>query len=379
MFQRARRVSVSGQSTESVNLAALANDIPRGAWDTAPITALLLPIAALGQGPSGVLLVAISPAKSLDESYGTFFDLLARQIATSIADARSHEEERKRTESLAELDRTKTAFFTNISHEFRTPLTLLLAPIEETLENPNATLGEEERSHLEVAHRNGMRLLKLVNTLLDFARIEAGGIQASYEPADLCSLTTDLVSMFRSVVETAGLYLAIECAPLEDPIFVDRDMWEKVVLNLMSNAFKFTFNGGIRVRLNDQGNSVEFAITDTGCGIPESELPRLFERFHRVEGASGRTFEGSGIGLALVQEFVKLHGGKVTVESAVGRGSTFRVFIPKGKGHLPPERIQSVANQGSGVRDFKSYVAEAAKWFSRSPEKATDFPVPSRR
>jgi signal transduction histidine kinase/FixJ family two-component response regulator len=354
----------------STRLAA----VPIGPWSDPPNRAAIVPIRSnTAHQLAGFLVAGLSPRLRYDESYRVFLDLVSSQIATAIANARAYEEEKKRAEALAEIDRAKTTFFTNISHEFRTPLTLLLTPIEETLGKPNATLGQEERSHLEVAHRNGMRLLKLVNTLLDFARIEAGRIQATYAPADLCSLTTDLASMFHSVIEKAGLYLEIECVPLEEPVYVDRDMWEKIVLNLISNAFKFTFNGGIRVQLSDRGKSVELTVVDTGTGIPESELPRLFERFHRVEGASGRTFEGSGIGLALVQELVKLHGGRVAVESAVGRGSTFRVFIPKGKAHLPTERIQSVSNNSSA--ESASYLAEASKWLPGPSEQAMNFPV----
>jgi signal transduction histidine kinase len=326
-----RKVIETGQIELVDDLKGL-GAVPRGPWSDPPSQAAVVPVRSnTAHQLAGFLVAGLSPRLRYDDSYRGFLYLASSQIATAVANARAYAEEKKRAEALAEIDRAKTTFFTNISHEFRTPLTLLLTPIEETLGNSNATLGAEERSHLAVAHRNGMRLLKLVNTLLDFARIEAGRIQASYEPADLCSLTRDLASMFRSVIERSGLYLAIECAPLEQAIYVDRDMWEKIVLNLMSNAFKFTFNGGIRVELKDQGNSVELALTDTGTGIPEPELPRLFERFHRVQGASGRTFEGSGIGLALVQELVKLHDGKVTVESAVGHGSTFEVAIPKGK------------------------------------------------
>jgi PAS domain S-box-containing protein len=370
------KVIATGQIELVEDLSSRLAAVPTGPWSDPPSRAAIVPIHSnTAHQLAGFLVAALSPRLRYDDSYRGFLELVSSQIATAVANARAYEEEKKRAEALAEIDRAKTTFFTNISHEFRTPLTLLLTPIEETLGKPDATLGQEERSHLEVAHRNGMRLLKLVNTLLDFARIEAGRIQATYEPADLCVLTADLASMFRSVIERAGLYLEVACAPLGEPIYVDRDMWEKIVLNLISNAFKFTFNGGIRVQLNDSGQCVEFAVVDTGTGIPGSELPRLFERFHRVHGAAGRTFEGSGIGLALVHELVKLHGGRVSVESVVGRGSTFRVLIPKGKAHLPPDRIQSASNNSSAGRAISSYVAEASKWIPGSSEQVVDFPV----
>ena len=178
-----------------------------------------------------------------------------------------------------------------------------------------------------------------MNTLLDFSRVEAGRIQATYEPTDLASLTRELASLFRSACEQAGLSLVVETPELATPVHVDREMWEKIVLNLLSNAFKFTFAGEIRVSLRSEGEYAVLRVADTGTGIPEAELPRLFERFHRIEGARGRTHEGTGIGLALVQELVGLHKGSIEVASTLGRGSIFTVRIPLGTRHLPPDRI----------------------------------------
>jgi signal transduction histidine kinase len=225
-------------------------------------------------------------------------------------------------------------FFSNVSHEFRTPLTLMLGPLEDALA---AQLPGEQRDRLDVAHRNSLRLLKLVNSLLDFSRIEAGRAQASYEPVDLSAFTVELASNFQSACERAGLKLVIQCPPLPEPVYVDRDMWEKIVLNLLSNAFKFTFEGRIEVTMHTQDRSAVLSVRDTGAGIPEQDLPRLFERFHRIEGQRSRTHEGSGIGLALVQELVNLHRGQILVESEAGRGTTFTVIVPFGSAHLPSE------------------------------------------
>src|SRR6185369_10359739 len=137
-----------------------------------------------------------------------------------------------------------TAFFSNVSHEFRTPLTLMLGPLEEVLARPGDD-GASCRELVDVAHRNGLRLLRLVNTLLDFSRIEAGRVQASYRPSDLSALTSDLASSFRSTIEKAGLRFTVSCTPLPHLVYVDREMWEKIVLNLISNAFKYTFEGEI--------------------------------------------------------------------------------------------------------------------------------------
>ena len=230
------------------------------------------------------------------------------------------------------------------------------------LAETDGSLPRETRERVDVAHRNSLRLLKLVNTLLDFSRIEAGRIQASYEPTDLCKLTVDLASVFRSAVERAGIRLRINCDELPEPVFVDREMWEKVVLNLLSNAFKFTFEGEIEVRLRAVGGAAELTVRDTGIGIAPEEIPHLFERFHRVEGARGRTYEGTGIGLALVQELVRLHGGSVRVESVSGEGSSFIVRVPFGQAHLSAERVQAGRTLSSTAFSADAYVEEALRW-----------------
>jgi PAS domain S-box-containing protein len=329
-----------------------------------PRSALILPIAQPGSGTTlGCLVVGLSDYRSLDESYRGFLDLVAGQIGTAVAGALAFQAERRRAAALAELDAAKTAFFTNVSHEFRTPLTLLLGPLEDTLTQPERALSPADRERLKVAHHNALRLLKLVNMLMEFSRIEAGGVQAVCEPTDLAAFTADLASMFRSLVERAGLRLLVDCPRLARPVALDRDMWEKIVLNLLSNAFKFTHQGEIAVSLRQVGERAELSVRDTGVGIPEEELPRLFERFHQVRGVQGRALEGTGIGLALVQELVELHGGSIQVESTLGRGSTFTVSVPLGlatagardaaSGALPP----TASTAGP-------YMAEAVRWFS---------------
>lgn len=268
--------------------------------------------------------------------------------------------ERRRAEALTEVDRAKTQFFSNVSHEFRTPLTLMLGPVEEALANPETPATV--RTHLELAHRNALRLLKLVNSLLDFSRIEAGRVEISYEPTPLDVLTRDLASTFRSAMERANLAYMVECDTLGEPVYVDREMWEKIVLNLLSNAFKFTLRGSVSLRLRREMSDAVLEITDTGVGIPEHELPRLFERFYRIEGAAGRTQEGSGIGLALVQELVKLHGGIISARSEHGGGTTFRVSVPLGTGHLAPERIKAPRLLHTTATAAQSFVDEALRW-----------------
>ncbi|MGB8831977.1 MAG: ATP-binding protein, partial [Candidatus Sulfotelmatobacter sp.] len=292
---------------------------------------------------------------------------------TELANARAYEEERKRAAALAEIDRAKTAFFSNVSHEFRTPLTLMLGPLEDELAEHDNPLPPARHERLETAHRNSLRLLKLVNTLLDFSRIEAGRTQASYEPTDLAAYTTELASVFRSAVEKGGLKLIVNCPPLPEPVYVDREMWEKIVLNLLSNAFKHTFEGKITVTLVWCDDHVKLAVADTGVGIPATELPRLFERFHRVKGAKSRTHEGTGIGLALVRELVSLHGGTIDIQSDEGKGSTFTVTIKAGTAHLPPDRVGKARDLVSTATRATAYVEEALHWLPNDVESNVMF------
>ncbi|WP_261220055.1 ATP-binding protein [Ancylothrix sp. D3o] len=345
------------------NLPALFEKLPTGAWSSPPHQAVAVPLAASGQtGKAGILVAGLNPYRLFDDNYQGFITLVAAQIAASIGNAQAYEEERKRAEALAELDRAKTAFFSNVSHEFRTPLTLMLGPLEDSLQSLADRLQPAEREQLETVQRNSLRLLKLVNSLLDFSRIEAGRIQASYEPTDLSAFTAELASVFRSAIEKAGMRLVVDCSPLPESIYVDRVMWEKIVFNLLSNAFKFTFCGEIRVAIKYDNDRVNFTVQDTGTGIPPEQIPHLFERFHRVPGAQGRTFEGSGIGLSLVQELVKLHGGSIEVSSVVDAGTTFKISIPTGCAHLPAHQIQATRSLSSTAVNASAYIEEAVRW-----------------
>src|SRR3984893_3659217 len=357
------RVAETSRSCQISDLPGTVGIFPAGPWPDPVETAFVLPLAAQTQPrPAGFLIAGVSPRRILDLDYRTFLDLVAGHIATSIADARAFEAERKRAEALAEIDRAKTNFFSNVSHEFRTPLTLMMNPIEEILADPPSRLASEHRSLLHVAHRNSLRLLRLVNTLLDFSRVEAGRIQANYEPVDLATLTADLASNFRSACERAGLALDVRCPSLGQPVYVDREMWEKVGLKLISNAFKFTWAGRIEVAVHADDADAVLVVKDSGVGIPEAELPRVFERFHRVEGQHGRTYEGTGIGLALVQELVHLHRGKIRVESKAGHGTTFTVTVAFGRDHLPADRVQGSRPLASTAIGADAFVEEGLRW-----------------
>jgi signal transduction histidine kinase len=336
---------------------------PSGPWDKPPARALAVPIAPQGHGrPTAVFIAGLNPYRPLDDTYRSFISLFVGQIAAGLASALRYEEERERAEALSAIDRAKTAFFSNVSHEFRTPLTLMLAPTEDALSGS----GVMRREELETVYRNQLRLLKLVNSLLEFSRIEAGRTQATYEPTELAALTIDLASTFRSAIERGGLRFDVDCPPLPEPAFVDRQMWEKIVLNLLSNAFKFTLEGSIHVALRAVDGQAVLTVEDTGVGIAEAERSRVFDRFHRIEGSRARTHEGSGIGLALVQDLVKLHGGTIEVTSRPDHGTIFTVRLPLGSDHLDPERIGSPAALPATAAGSQAFIAEAERWLGGS-------------
>ncbi len=342
--------------------------LPGGVSGEHTHTAVVLPLSRPGLAhPYGVLVAGVSPRRALDDRYRDFFELAADHIATAISNAVALDDARRRVEALAEIDRAKTAFFSNVSHEFRTPLTLMLGPTEAALASPGKALRDGD---LEMVHRNQLRLLKLVNALLDFSRIEAGRAQAVYRLTDVSKLTRELAGAFQSAIQHAGLGFEVACDHIAAPVYVDRDMWEKVVLNLLSNAFKFTFEGSIHVTLREDDGKIELTVRDTGTGIPENEVPRVFERFHRVAGARSRTHEGSGIGLALTSELVRLHGGTSTVSSRLGEGSTFIVQIPTGSAHLPQNRLKADPLPSSTSLGAALYVEEATRWLPSDDDVA---------
>jgi signal transduction histidine kinase len=342
---------------------------PTGPWSLAPSRVFVVPIAQPGQlRLAGALVAAISPHRAFDAAYRQFVTLVVGQLAAGLGNAGAYAAERKRAESLAALDRAKTAFFSNVSHELRTPLTLMLGPLGGMLADPD--VPAQLHGELAIIQRNGLRLLKQVNTMLDFSRIEAGRATAQFVATDLAQLTSDLASVFRAATDKAGLALRVDCPPLGRLVRVDRDMWEKIVLNLISNAFKFTLDGEIAVALALAGDHVELVVRDTGTGIPAGELDRVFERFHRVEGSKSRTHEGTGIGLALVQELVRLHGGTIRVASELGRGTAFTVSLPLAVEAAAASAVIAGDHAGPGSGP-NAFVEEALRWLPDVSEERT--------
>lgn len=344
--------------------------LSNGGWDVAPNYLVYLPIQSPGgKFPLALLAVGLNPYRKFDEAYRNFLQQIADRIALGLGNVMAYEEEQRRLRVLEALDKAKTLFFTNISHEFRTPLMLMLGPLEELMNHSATEWSAGEKAKVEVTHRNALRLLKLVNTLLDFSRMEGGRGHARFVKTDIASYTRNLASNFRAVIEKAGLDFEVNIGSGTCHAYVDRQMWEKVVFNLLSNAFKYTLKGKITLELGAHDGHIRLLVRDTGVGIPAHELPRMFERFHRVQNSGGRTHEGTGIGLSLIRELVTLHGGSVGVESTEGAGSCFSATIPEGKMHLEASQVYETNPEGDeAVSDF--YVSEAENLLASAQREA---------
>ena len=355
------------------DLSAYFASVPAGHWPEPPTEALIVPMKGADGNISGFMVAGASSRRRIDKDYRAFFESLANIISAELNTLQSLAKERERAESLAQIDKAKTAFFSNISHEFRTPLTLMLSPLEEVLHTSN-NLSSIEKQNLETSFRNSLRLQKLVNTLLDFSRIEAGKMEAKFERIAIAKATRDLASSFRSAIESAGLLYNVLIEETKGPVSVDAEMWEKIVLNLISNAFKYTERGAINVALYQCDDSLVFEVSDTGIGIRGDDLQKIFERFYRVNNPGGRSQEGTGIGLALVKELVLLHHGEINVKSSLGEGSTFTVTIPLDlDNHLGSVKRNDQASGDDKTR--KAFIEEANKWSLISDGRAKESPV----
>ncbi|WP_241383368.1 ATP-binding protein [Rhodococcus sp. CH91] len=350
---------------------------PRRALRDHPIDSVLLsPLRISGRdSPRGILAVGLSPYRVFDTAYATFLELVTTKISGLLSDASAMDAERRRADALAALDAAKTRFLETVSHEFRTPLTLLLGPLHSVLDGEPA-VTEEQRQSLETARRAAIRLRRLVDSLLEVTRGEAYPTRAAVQPADPAALTSECVDLFTEAARRAGLSLNSRIADATaEHMQLDPQMWSHIVLNLLSNAVKYTHTGSIEVDLDvDEDDRLVLRVTDTGVGIPEAELDHVFERFHRVESAGGRSREGIGLGLSLVSDWVRALGGRMAVTSEVGRGSTFTVSVP---------RVLTPASKGAADRvpvDLSAlYLGEADRWEpapGRSREAVTESASP---
>ena len=322
-----------------------------------PDQALVLPLGE--DAIAGALVVGTNPQCPLDEQYLGFCQLLADQLSSALASVVSHEQQRQRADALAELDHAKTAFLTNVSHEFRTPLTLLLGPLEDALSDvgPQTVLAER----LRTARRNAGRLLRLVDSLLQFSRIEAGRATTELVCTDVGALTWQIASSFTELCARGGLELDLDCH--QALVDIDPDMWETIMLNLMSNAVKYTLNGSITVAVHGGEAHSLITVRDTGVGIGEADLKRLGQRFFRADTALGRSVEGTGIGLSLVRGLVELQEGSMQITSELGRGTTVAITLPKSLVDTP------IDHSPADLLD-NPYVVEADQWVAPLPSAA---------
>ena len=353
------QASAAGGPVVLTGLQESGRQLPGGPWTEPAHTAVMIPLATRTAQPDGVVILGVSPRRALDDDYLSFLAVVAGQLAAALTSGRAREEERAKAAALAALERAKAAFVANVSHEFRTPLTLLLGPLERCLAEPQ--LPAAVRDELEAAHRNAERLLRLTNTLLDFSQMQDGRFDASFEPVDLPLLTAQITRSFQSAFEHSGVDLVVDCPSDPAPVFVDVGLWEKVVLNLLSNAYKFTFSGSVTVSTRISDGRARLVVADTGEGIPAEELPRLFERFHRVAGMRSRSHEGTGIGLAFVYDLVHLHGGAITASSATGAGTTFTIDLPLGAAHLPADQCRQ-PRSGPPQLATAGFMADSLLW-----------------
>lgn len=320
---------------------------------------MVLPLTTRSTESIGALVVTIDPLHQLDDQYRMFLELVAERISRTLTDAYLYAEERHRAAVLAELDTAKTRFIENISHEFRTPLTLLLGPIDDLLTHHSSDLPARQTDSLESARRAALRLQRLVDTLLDVARGDSDGMTLHPEPTDICALTAECAEMFRDATDRAHLQLTVDCEVVtERYIEMDRAMWTHVVMNLLSNAVKFTTEGTVSLTLADAPGAMVLTVSDTGPGIDVADRGRVFERFYQVPETPGRSQEGTGIGLSLVADLVEALGGTISVADNDPVGTRFEVTVPV---------VSSTQPSGTAVPEVAAslaapYLGEADTW-----------------
>jgi signal transduction histidine kinase/DNA-binding response OmpR family regulator len=332
-----------------------------------PTAAYMMPLRGTDRDHDVVLVLGLNPYRQVDERYATFVTLVTRQLTALLADVRVTAAERARATALAELDRDKSAFFANVSHEFRTPITVALAAAGELR---RSALSAEQAGHVDAVKRAADRLNRLVDTLLDFARAEAGALTPVLESVDLAETTRDVVSMFRSAIESAGLRLTVDVDDV-GPAVADREAWIKVVANLVSNAYKFTEHGCIGVTLRRDGDVVTLTVADTGTGIPADQAEQVFDRFHLVTGQPARGIPGTGIGLALVKDLVEAQAGRVRLESAPGVGTTVTVSLPVAEPSRPEGPI-ACADVAETIGGLTAQIDLPADGVEPAPSRADD-------
>ncbi|NUR17181.1 MAG: response regulator [Dermatophilaceae bacterium] len=317
----------------------------------------LVPVIEPGLArPTALLRFRANPRRPWDAQLRAYADLCASHVATALSGVRRRTDDRQRQEALAELDVAKSDFFANVSHELRTPLALITGPVSDALAADG--LDDDMRRRFEMIARNAERLTGLVDRILDLTRVEAGAVEPHWAVVDLVTVTTGVAANFRPAIERLGIEFVVECDDLGREAHVDVDMYERILLNLLSNALKFTPQGRIGIRLEGDAEGYEVSVSDTGIGIPEKDRDHVFDRFRQLAGSDDRrSREGAGIGLSIVRQLVGLLGGRISVDSREGRGSTFTVRLPWG---APPTR--SASRPSITPRPAESFISEAVAW-----------------
>ena len=354
----------------------------------------------LVQGAELIGLLALGSKRSLrpyTKADLEFFDRLGAESSKALANAMLfHEVDRQRDElaklattleqrvaartaelaeanqSLQELDRYRSRFFANITHELRTPLTMMIAPLESLLGGELGPLAEKQSNYLKTISRNGLRLLKLINNLLDLAMLEERHLRIKVREHNLLELLDEIVEHARPLARRKDIQLDVSAPPAPVGVFIDTERIEQVVINLLSNALKFTNAGGkVSLVVREGAQQVEIAVTDTGIGIEADKLEKIFERFAQADASVGERYGGTGIGLAFAREIIKLHGGDIDVTSTVGEGTTFTVSLHRGDAHLDPKVIDRRSSNGDApTRERRAGMREPREWARQLADRA---------
>ncbi|MDQ1537175.1 MAG: hypothetical protein QOE58_1568, partial [Actinomycetota bacterium] len=348
---------------------------PSPLGEAVPRSAMLIPLLLSGEvEPIGVLVLGSNPYRAIDTVYRSFFDLVSRQLGTLLTDARAYQEQLGRAEMLAELKDSQTRFFQNVTHEFRTPLTLVLGGLESL--SAVAHSGPEAEQ-LNAARRAALRLDRLVDALLTFAQAESDALVVEREATDLVQLTAEAASMFRSAIEQADLEYVLDLPDQPLIVDIDREMWSRIVVNLLSNAYKFTAKGRIRLRLAASSGGLSLTVEDTGVGIELTAQRRVFERFRQAHANQVRSGPGAGIGLSLVADLVRAQHGNIAVSSELGVGSTFTIGLPL-KASSAPSSTATAASVGERIQAqtasdiaSTSEASQAPAWHTGAGEAIT--------
>ncbi|WWC60138.1 uncharacterized protein I303_102702 [Kwoniella dejecticola CBS 10117] len=341
-------------------------------WGELPFAAIVIPICSDGavDVPDSVMVMGLNVRRPFDADYDAWLNSIRSQLVSSLATVKAAEAEQRMEEANARMEKAKAAWFRGAAHDLRSPLTLIAGPLSDLLED---NLTPKQKHALTTAQRNIDRLLRLVNALMDFSRLEAGRMEGRFLPTDLGEFTLGLASLFRPAVERLGIHYTVDVEPRDQLIYIDATLFETVLSNIIGNALKYTEQGSITVQVR-YTNYAEVSVIDTGVGIPEDEIPQVTEWYHRATTAIHAGTQGSGLGLALAKELLRLHDGDLVVSSRVAsspgqpHGSTFTARIPLAFKPPPPA---SSASQSTFGKYGKAVANEAMRWTKEGADAET--------